>query len=189
MSQKIKGIIKFFDIKKNFGVIITNNKSEIKCKKEHFIGPPINQSGEEIYYVVTNSSKSEISEIESVIAHYFKQNVLNLENCNYDEFCDNACDYAKKLKDGGVTTSMIRKIYDQIMRSKNIMEVKRLRPQFAYIAGRNADKPRVGELMHILDYLAKRAKTNEEWNTLHLNYIKQFMEAIVAYLKFVGDDK
>ena len=73
------------------------------------------------------------------------------------------------------------------MRAKSVAEIKRLRPQLAYIAGRNAENVRVGELMHILDHLAKKAKTSSETEKDHLENIQQFMEAIVAYLKFVGE--
>ncbi|MED4885155.1 type III-A CRISPR-associated protein Csm2 [Bacillus smithii] len=190
MTQKKRGRIKFFDLKKNFGKIISEDQKEIKCTKENFVGPPIDKEGEEILYEISKNNKYlQIESIESVLAHYFKQNVLDLDQCDYDEFCDNALDYAEKLKSGGVTTSMVRKVYSQIMRAKKIADVKRLRPQFAYIAGRNSDKPRIGELMHILDYLAKNAKTDVEKDSQHLNHIQQFLEAIVAYLKYVGDDK
>lgn len=193
MTVKLKGRIKFFNVKKNFGYIVTADKKEIRCTRENFEGPPLSEKyEEEVYYLLTrNGSREQISEIESPYAYYFKNNVLRLDDCDYDEFCDIALEYAKKLrglkKQAEVTTSMIRKVYDQIMRAKSISELKRLRPQFAYLAGRNSDKPRVGELMHILDYLAKHAKSRDEHDILHLQYIQQFMEAIVAYLKYVED--
>lgn len=197
MTVKLKGRIKFFNVKKNFGYIVTADKKEIRCTRENFEGPPLSEKyEEEVYYLLTrNGSREQISEIESPYAYYFKNNVLRLDDCDYDEFCDTALEYAKKLrgpnpiKDPEVTTSMIRKVYDQIMRAKSISELKRLRPQFAYLAGRNANKPRVGELMHILDYLVKHAKSRGENDTLHLQYIQQFMEAIVAYLKYAEEEK
>jgi len=194
MTVKLKGRIKFFNVKKNFGYIVTADKKEIRCTRENFEGPPLSEKNEEVYYLLTrNGSREQISEIESPYAYYFKNNVLRLDNCDYDEFCDKALEYATKLRgpknQAEVTTSMVRKIYDQIMRAKSISELKRLRPQFAYLAGRNSDKPRVGELMHILDYLVKHARPTGENDTLHLQYIQQFMEAILAYLKYAEELK
>jgi CRISPR/Cas system CSM-associated protein Csm2 small subunit len=40
--------------------------------------------------------------------------------------------------------------------------------------------------MDLLDYLVKKMDINNEQ---HLDNFKQFMEAIVAYRKYVGDDK
>ncbi|WAA11982.1 type III-A CRISPR-associated protein Csm2 [Fervidibacillus halotolerans] len=142
-------------------------------------------SNEETVYFTLVKKRGEFfaTNVYSNYAKYFKEHVLILEKCDYDEFCNQTLKYAKRLKAGGVTTSMIRKVYDQINRAKSISEIKRLRPQFAYIAGRNPDK-RVTELMHILDYLAKQADRQSD---TYLENIKQFMEAVVAYLKFVGD--
>jgi len=186
VSQKLKGKVKFYNPKKEFGVIITAEDSELKFKKADFTGPVAIQKGDDVRYVLKRiNSMEQISELESEHSYYFKQNVLILDECDYDEFCDNALKYAQALHKGRVTTSMIRKVYDQIMRAKSILDIKHLRPQFAYIAGRNADKLRAGEFMYILDYLAKSASS--EKGMLHLQYIQQFMEAIVAYLKYVGD--
>lgn len=187
MTQRKKGRIKFFDPKKNVGYLTDEKQNDIRIKREHFIGPPV-RNKEEVYYVSRQNGRfQEANEIESVIARYFKDNVLHLHECDYDDFCDHSLEYAKKLKNDKVTTSMIRKVYSQIMRAKTIAEIKRLRPQFAYIAGRNAENLRVGELMHILDYLAKHAQADSEKNEEQLHYIQQFMESIVAYLKFVGE--
>ena len=71
-------------------------------------------------------------------------------------FCDNCKDYATILQKNKVTTSQIRKIYSQIYRAKSALEIKHLRPQFAYTAGRNYDIPRLGELMVILDPFTQR---------------------------------
>lgn len=192
MSQKKKGEIKFFNLKQNFGYLIDANKKDIKINRDSFSGPPLKDKEEVYYQLKSNGRFQEAVEIESVYAHFFKQHVLYLDKCDYDEFCDTALEYAKKLKEDKVTTSMIRKVYSQVMRSKSIMELKRLRPQFAYIAGRNAENVRIGELMYILDYLAKHAVADHENDenskqNKHLDYIQQFMEAIVAYLKYVGE--
>ncbi len=117
---------------------------------------------------------------------FFKENVLRFnELSNYDEFCDNVKDYAIRLRDGDITTSKIRKVYSRIINATKVSEVKLLRPQFAYIAGRN-DTRYAREFMDLLDYLVKKMDSS---NDQQLKNFKDFMEAIVAYRKYVGDDK
>ncbi len=117
-----------------------------------------------------------------------------MSECDYDQFCDFSLAYAKKItgyedqqnghkdRQDKVTTSMIRKVYTQMMRARSVLELKRMRPQFAYIAGRNADNLRVNELTYILDNIVKNAKDQK-----HLENIQEFLECIVAYMKFVGE--
>lgn len=120
---------------------------------------------------------------------YLIENALTAPSCaeGYDEFCDNVKEYALILKDAKVTTSMIRKIYSQILVAKDVMELKMLRPQFAYTAGRNEKNNTLKEFMEMLDIIVKNMKA--EGNSEEIKNFKQFMEAIVAYRKYVGDDK
>lgn len=104
----------------------------------------------------------------------------------YDEFCDNALAYAERLRYGKVTTSMIRKIYSRVLGAENVSKLKLLRPHLAYTAGRNDDNPTLKEFMEILDTLIKNLEVDDE---AKLKNFKQFMEAIVGYRKYVGDDK
>ena len=110
-----------------------------------------------------------------------------MKNYDYDEFCDRAKEYATVLSEGKVTTSQIRKVYSQIYRAQSILEIKHLRPQFAYIAGRNDDVPRLRELMGNLDYMAKHADSETNQEKVHLEKNKTLLVEVVAYLKFVGD--
>jgi len=186
MSVRNIGNMKFFDQKNHFGFLIDINKKEYKVTEKNFIGPPINNG--KVYYSLRKTNKGfEPFDIEGYYAHYFKNAVLDLENQDYDEFCDNCREYAEILYKGKVTTSQIRKIYSQISRAQNALEIKYLRPQFAYTAGRNSDFPRLNELMLILDHLAKNTKSDTEQEQIQVENIKTFMEAIVAYLKYVGD--
>lgn len=126
---------------------------------------------------------NETDDNETVI--YLKENVLQLSTIeSYDEFCDNALEYAKRLQAGKVTTSMLRKVYLRVLNASNVRKIKMLRPQFAYIAGRETDKPILKEFMNLLDSLVRSMEVE---NQDHLKNLKQFMEAIVAYMKYVGD--
>ncbi|MGI6226101.1 MAG: type III-A CRISPR-associated protein Csm2 [Peptococcales bacterium] len=124
--------------------------------------------------------------LEDELISFFKENTLNLNTMkDYDLFCDNSCEYANRLKKAKVTTSMIRKVYTKVLNASSIMEIKTLRPQFAYTAGRN-DNLTLKDFMDLLDYLVKKMDCNNEQEMVNF---KQFMEAIVAYRKYVGEDK
>jgi CRISPR-associated protein Csm2 len=130
----------------------------------------------------SNYSRSESEEIK-----FFKEHVLKLNQQKelYDTFCDYALAYAQTLKNANVTTSMIRKVYARILNASKVEEIKLLRPHFAYTSGRENNQTLRG-FMDLLDYLAKKMELgNEE----HLENFKQFMEAIVAYRKYVGKDR
>lgn len=126
--------------------------------------------------------------VENESIKFFKEHVLDLSDKRdqYDIFCDNAKKYVERLKAAKVTTSMIRKIYARILNARTVTDIKLLRPHFAYTSGRNEKNPILREFMDLLDYLVKKMDINNEQ---HLNNFKQFMEAIVAYRKYVGDDK
>jgi CRISPR type III-A-associated protein Csm2 len=116
---------------------------------------------------------------------YFENNILKLDKVEYDTFIDKVKKYASYLQKNNFTTSMIRKIYSRIMRAfekGEIGEIKRLRLQFAYIAGRNKENYAVREFMDLLDMLAKNSEGKND-----INCIKHFVEAIVAYMKYYGD--
>lgn len=119
---------------------------------------------------------------------FFEKQVLSLSSQKeqYDAFCDHARSYAERLKHKKVTTSMIRKIYARILNAEKVSDVKLLRPHFAYTSGRNEKNAVLREFMDLLDFLVKSMEID---NDEHLNNFKQFMETIVAYRKYVGDDK
>lgn len=177
MNEKI-GRIERYDKNSKSYVLITEDGTKRNVYKS-----PIN-FGKVFYKIIRNN---EVRILEVYYPYYFKKIVLELEYHDYDEFCDNCHEYADVLQAGKVTTSQIRKVYSQIQRAQSIIDIKQLRPHFAYIAGRNPDKPRLGELMDVLDELAKKAEINTEREKTQLDNIKTFMEAIVAYLKYVGD--
>ncbi|AZR72422.1 type III-A CRISPR-associated protein Csm2 [Anoxybacter fermentans] len=124
------------------------------------------------------------------LINYFKNVVLDLDNADYDEFCEKVKKYAEQLrpqkydKTNKVTTSMIRKVYNKIMNAKSIIDLKMLRPQFAYLAGRNEKNVVLKEFIEMLDSIVKSLRDQKQ-----LVYFQRFMEAIVAYRKYVGDDE
>lgn len=122
--------------------------------------------------------------IEDKYIEYFKRNILNIDVENYDTFIDNEKAYANILKNNGMTTSQIRNIYSEILKTKKIIELKRLRPKFAYIAGRN--KKPAEKFMDLLDYVVKSMDDKKDENEQIKNF-KSFLEAIVAYMKYFGD--
>ncbi|SES90741.1 type III-A CRISPR-associated protein Csm2 [Anaerobranca gottschalkii] len=120
------------------------------------------------------------------LTEYFEKNVLvlNEKSQEYDTFCDKVKEYANELKDLEVTTSMIRKIYARIMNANTILDLKKLRPLFAYTAGK---EKKTKAFMELLDKLVKNMDFDKE--QVQLRNFKDFMEGIVAYRKYVGEDK
>lgn len=152
------------------------------------------EEGDTLEFEVGTGKNNKLAAIRCKIStdelkEYLIENALTASERaeGYDVFCDKAKEYAERLKTGKVTTSMIRKIYSRILAAENIMELKMLRPQFAYTAGRNEDNPTLKEFMEILDAIVKSMNVEEGINGV--DNFKQFMEAIVAYRKYVGGDK
>jgi len=186
------GTIKMVNLDRGFGFLKVKNQEDV-----HFSFRNISDSIDESELVEGNSFEFDIKPqgggkttallkkkyIDPALS-FFLENALNLTEEKYDDFCDYARNYAEKLKKGKVTTSMIRKVYSRIMNASDPMEIKLLRPQFAYLAGRNEKIPQLKEFMGILDQLAKKIGNQED-----VNNFKKFMEAIVAYRKYVGNDK
>jgi len=136
-------------------------------------------------HVLNLSSHKECYDAFCDHAKSYAERLKSDKEC-YDAFCDHAKSYAERLKSGEVTTSMIRKIYARILNARTVSDVKFLRPHFAYTSGRNEKNAILREFMDLLDVLVKSMEIDNEE---HLNNFKEFMEAIVAYRKYVGDDK
>lgn len=79
---------------------------------------------------------------------------------------------------------MIRKIYNEILKANEAIDLKRLRPILAYTYGRNRVKG-LQSLFYTLDDLLKRL--NLKTNYLEIENVKEFLEVIIAYMKFYGD--
>lgn len=81
-----------------------------------------------------------------------------------------------------LSASQLRNVYDKIISANDLMVLKMIRPQLAYMAGRvsGRDSFKVKGFLSFMDYLIK--ETTEE----SLDTFKKFMEMIVAYHKYYG---
>lgn len=181
----IQGVVKFYNSQKKLGYIKRNDgKRDVHIGEDSFNGVyPI--EGDKVEFETINDKKPHAIKLNVIdgMKNIFLDYVLDTGKADYDEFCEYTLKYAEELKKGKLTTSMIRKVYSKIMNA-NITKLKMLRPQFAYTAGRNDDKAGVKDFMNLLDFLAKSIKNGNQ-----LKNLKRFMEAVVAYRKYVGDDK
>ncbi|SDD13257.1 type III-A CRISPR-associated protein Csm2 [Halanaerobium congolense] len=188
MSDKERGMIKNFNDGRGFGFISRKNGSDVFFHQSNVISNSFNE-GDNVEFEITPGDRGPKATKVKVVAdpttEFLKEHVLILEETDYDDFCDTTLEYAEKLKNGELTTSQIRKIYSRIMNADTPRDLKILRPQFAYTAGRS-DKAGVKDLMELLDFLVK--KMDETSQKQHGNFL-QFMEAVVAYRKYVGGDK
>jgi CRISPR-associated protein Csm2 len=82
-----------------------------------------------------------------------------------------------------VTTSQIRNVYAKAIMAKNCNDLKMIRPQLAYIAGRaqNDKNDAQKKFLAFLDDIIKSVQKEEQREEFNA-----FFEAIVAYHKFYG---
>ncbi|SMC29416.1 Protein of unknown function [Clostridium acidisoli DSM 12555] len=119
---------------------------------------------------------------------YFSEIILKITSLRegYDVYIDECKKYAQYLKREKVTTSQIRKIYSDIMNAETAMDLKRLRPRLAYIAGKNGKNYGIISLINILDEGIKNLEVSD--NEEEKKSLKEFIETIVAYRKYYGDN-
>ena len=79
-----------------------------------------------------------------------------------------------------VTTSQIRNVYDKIIKAQDCNGLKMIRPQLAYIAGRDKNDNQK-KFLAFIDGIIKTVREEEQRKSF-----KVFFEAIVAYHKFYG---
>ena len=84
-----------------------------------------------------------------------------------------------------LSASQLRNVYDKIISANDLMALKMIRPQLAYMAGRVTGKDvfKIKSFLSFIDYLIK--ETTEE----SLDTFKKFMEMIVAYHKYHSKTK
>jgi len=79
-----------------------------------------------------------------------------------------------------VTTSQVRNVYDKIIKAQDCNSLKMIRPQLAYIAGRDKSENQK-KFLAFIDSIIKKVHEDEQQKNF-----KIFFEAIVAYHKFYG---
>jgi CRISPR-associated protein Csm2 len=79
-----------------------------------------------------------------------------------------------------VTTSQLRNVYDKAKKATEPNGLKLIRPNLAYIAGRDKGIE-VQKFLAFLDLLIQEVKNHDQ-----LKEFKTFFEAVVAYHKFYG---
>jgi len=79
-----------------------------------------------------------------------------------------------------LSTSQLRNIYDKAKKATNENELKLIRPNLAYIAGRSTNDKEKG-LLAFIDLLIKEVNSDLKVKEFHT-----FFESVVAYHKFYG---
>lgn len=79
-----------------------------------------------------------------------------------------------------LSTSQLRNIYDKALKAATINELKLIRPNLAYIAGRSSND-REKSLLAFIDLVIKDVDSDSKLKEFHT-----FFESVVAYHKFYG---
>lgn len=130
------------------------------------------------------SKKKTFGELaEEVKSKFFKEHyteLLNMSNStNLDKILSTIEDFVAE-EGKNLSTSQLRNIYDKAIKAESQNELKLIRPNLAYIAGRSTnDKEKT--LLAFIDLLIKEVKSDDQ-----VNEFKTFFEAVVAYHKFYG---
>ena len=84
-----------------------------------------------------------------------------------------------------ITTSQMRNIYDKAIKAKDCKSLKMLRPQLAYIAGRDKSDDKKKFLAFLDNVIQSIKGTEQEEKEQHKNF-NVFFEAVVAYHRLHG---
>lgn len=122
------------------------------------------------------------------IVEEVKKNLPDILSGNMEKLVENAEKFGKHLKNNGLTTSQIRKIFSDVKKLKSYAENKAelllLRPKLAYIAGRHGKKAKgVKDLQEVIDECIKHIKDDQSFKNF-----QNFFEAILAYHKYYGGE-
>lgn len=127
-----------------------------------------------------NPSFSELG--ENMYKSYFKdRNISILENqgdTNVDAFIQQVEKFVEE-KGKQLSNTQLRNIYNKILNTDDLISLKMIRPQLAYLAGRENNQGSK-ELLSFIDILIKETSVETIEN------FKQFMQMVVAYHKFYG---
>ena len=121
---------------------------------------------------------------EDVRKQFFSDTFSELLNMNKASNLDHIL---KKIEEfvseegKNLTTSQLRNIYDKAIKAQDLNALKLIRPNLAYIAGRNTTTNNEKSLLAFIDLLIKSVQSDEQ-----VKGFKTFFEAVVAYHKFYG---
>jgi CRISPR-associated protein Csm2 len=120
---------------------------------------------------------------QDVQSKFFSKNfteLLNMSQTKQLDFILEKIEDFVKEEGKNLSTSQLRNIYDKAIKTQSVNELKLIRPNLAYIAGRSSnDKEK--SLLAFIDLLIKSVQSDEQ-----VKEFKTFFEAVVAYHKFYG---
>ena len=120
---------------------------------------------------------------EDVRNQYFNENFSELLNMSKTQNLDAILSAIEKFVSNegkNLSTSQLRNIYDKAKKMTNLNELKLIRPNLAYIAGRSNNDKEKG-LLAFIDLLIKKVDSEQKVKEFHT-----FFESVVAYHKFYG---
>lgn len=131
-----------------------------------------------------NYQKKSFNELgEDVKNKFFSDNFNNLLNMSNASNLDSVLSKIERfVAEAGkeLSTSQLRNIYDKAIKCDTLNELKLIRPNLAYLAGRTTNESEKS-LLAFIDLLIK-----EVANEKQVKEFKTFFEAVVAYHKFYG---
>jgi CRISPR-associated protein Csm2 len=119
---------------------------------------------------------------EDGLKHFgeLKNELLNFQKSpKIDEVFNKTEEFVKNYSQS-ITTHQLRNIYQEVKKANEVLDLKLLRPNLAYIAGR-LDNDWGKKFVAFVDALIREVDSKEK-----LENFKDFMEAVVAYHKFYG---
>ena len=122
---------------------------------------------------------------QDVKTQFFSDNFVELLNMSKTTNLDEILETIEKFvsEEGkNLSTSQLRNIYDKAIKTQNANELKLIRPNLAYIAGKSSND-REKSLLAFIDFLIKSVHSDEQ-----VKEFKTFFEAVVAYHKYYGNN-
>ena len=129
-----------------------------------------------------NKSFNELA--DDVLRDYFKSGLFDEilkmgSSKNLDILLEETERFVRELG-SQLTTGQIRNVYDKAIKANDLNELKMIRPQLAYIAGREKNDNQK-KFLAFLDKIIKLVQSEEQQKNFNV-----FFEAIIAYHKYYG---
>jgi CRISPR type III-A-associated protein Csm2 len=94
-----------------------------------------------------------------------------------DDIRDYARDYGKKLN-----TSQLRNVFSKVLKAEKVIDLQLIRPKLMYVAARQQDR----DAKRIIEFFEKIITHIKDSDTVGVKNYKTFMEAFVAYHKYLS---